>query len=391
MNDEENKPHDGDPSRPDPDMDNGAPQTRAAQEQTGRDDPVRRYTRIVLVLAAFLFVWYVAADRVAPWTDQARVDGFVVPITPKVSGKVKQVNVVQDQVVEAGEVLVEIEPREYELAVQRAEAALEIAGQETGADTASVSAAEAALAESRAKLLRTRQDLERIESIFAEDPGAVSAASLDTARATRDSALAREANALAELKRANEQLGQGGEDNPRVRDAVAALEQARIDLADTRLYAPTRGGITNLEVEVGHYAGEGTPLMTFVSASRSWVEAYLRENSLANIQAGDRVDIVLDVVPGKVFKGTVLSKGYAVQKPTSGEVGGLVRVQGDSGWLRDAQRFPVVIGFDDPRVAGYRYLGGQADVQIYTQQSNVVLNALGWLWIRLMSWLSYVY
>ena len=113
-------------------------------EQSARPhDPVRRYTRILLIVVAFLFVWYVWADRVAPWTDQARVDGFIVAITPRVSGKVKKVNVVQDQLVEAGDVLANIDPRLYELAVQRAEARLEIAGQETGADTASVAAAEA--------------------------------------------------------------------------------------------------------------------------------------------------------------------------------------------------------------------------------------------------------
>ncbi|MDJ0957519.1 MAG: hypothetical protein QNI91_11695, partial [Arenicellales bacterium] len=54
-------------------------------------DPVDRYTKILLIIVAVLFVWYVAADRLAPWTDQARIDGFVVPITPKVSGKVKKV------------------------------------------------------------------------------------------------------------------------------------------------------------------------------------------------------------------------------------------------------------------------------------------------------------
>ena len=56
-----------------------------------------------------------------------------------------------------------------------------------------------------------------------------------------------------------------------------------------------------------------------------------------------------------------------------------------------SSRFPVVIRFADESASGYRFLGGQADVQIYTQQSNVVLNALGWFWIRFMSWLSHVY
>ena len=354
-------------------------------------DPVRRYTRILLVVVAFLFIWYVWADRVAPWTDQARVDGFLVAITPKVSGKVKKVNVVQDQLVEAGDVLLKIDPRSYELSVQRSEANLEIAGQETGADIAAVAAAEASLAEARALRLKAEQDQQRIERIFTEHSGATSKGARDEARATRKSALAKEANAVAELNKAKELMGKRGEDSPKIRDALATLEQARIDLAETTLYAPSSGGITNLEVDVGHYAKKGVPVMTFVSFSKIWVEAYLRENSLANIKPGDPVELLLDVAPGRVFKGTVVSIGYAVQQPSEGQVGRLVSVKGGGGWLRDAQRFPVAIRFDDEEVVGYRYMGGQADVQIYTEQSNMLLNGLGWFWIRFMSLMSYVY
>ena len=64
-----------------------------------KQDPVRWATLFVLIFCLFLFVWYVAADRLAPWTDQARVQGFIIPITPKVSGEVIKVNVVADQVV----------------------------------------------------------------------------------------------------------------------------------------------------------------------------------------------------------------------------------------------------------------------------------------------------
>jgi multidrug resistance efflux pump len=361
------------------------------EESPKLHDPVRRYTRILLVVVAFLFIWYVWADRVAPWTDQARVDGFLVAITPKVSGKVKKVNVVQDQLVEAGAILLKIDPRPYELAVQRGEANLEIAGQEAGADIAAVAVAEASLAETRALRLKAEQDQERIERIFVLEPGATSKGARDEARATMQSALAKEANAVAELKKSKELMGKLGEDNPRIRDALAALEQARIDLAETTLYAPSSGGITNLEVYVGHYAKKGVPVMTFVSFSKVWVEAYLRENSLANIKPGDPVELLLDVAPGRVFKGTVVSVGYAVQQPSEGQVGRLVSVKGGGGWLRDAQRFPVVIQFDDENVEGYRYMGGQADVQIYTEQSNVLLNGLGWFWIRFMSLMSYVY
>jgi multidrug resistance efflux pump len=353
-------------------------------------DPVRTTTYAVLVVLALLFVWYILADRHAPWTDQARVQGFVVPITPKVSGKVIAVNVVQDQVVEAKELLAQIDPREYELAVRRAESNLELAGQETGADTAAVRAAEADLAEARAQLLRTRQDLERIESIYEQDPGAVSASGRDEAQAAVATAEAQEASAIAELEQAEERLGKGGEENAKVKDAAAALEQARIDLADTKLYAPSDGGVTNLKIDEGQYAKEGSPLMTFTSFTDVWVKAYLRENSIENLKIGDSVELALDAAPGRVFSGEIASVGFAVQQPSGGEVGELESVKGDSGWLRDAQRFPVIIHFTEGAATGYRRMGGQVDVQIYTGD-RPILNALGWLWIRLMSLMSYVY
>jgi len=353
-------------------------------------DPVRRFTFIVLAVAGLLFVWYVLADRYAPWTNQARIEGFVVPVTPRVSGKVVKVNVVQDKVVQAGDLLVEIDPREYTLSVQRAESDLEIAGQETGADTAAVKAAEAVLAEARAGLLKAQQDVKRYANIHRQDPGAVSAAARDRAEAQRAAAQAQIANATAELEKAKEQLGKGGEDNPRVRDAVATLQQTRIDLADTKLYAPSFGVITNLNIDEGHYAAEGTPLMTFVSANDVWVKAYLRENSLEYLQAGNPVEILLDVLPGRIFQGEVSSIGFAVRPPSGGNAGELEQVKDNSGWVRDAQRFPVIIRFSGDESTGFRRHGAQADVQIYTGDNSVV-NALGWLWIRLMSILSYVY
>ena len=368
-----------------------AEQSSSAQpEPTKTSDPVRRFTWIVSVVVLVLFIWYVFADRFAPWTDQARVQAWIVPITPKVSGKVVKVNVVQDQFVKAGDLLVKIDPDEYELAVQRAEAALELAGQDIGAGTAAVTNAQAELVEAKANSAEIEVQVARIEAV--EKKGAISKAEADRARAQRAKARAQVKSAEAELEKAKSELGIKGEENPKIRDALAALEQARIDLTDTEIRAPTDGGITNLKIDEGYYANAGTPLMTFVSFSDVWIQANFRENSIGNIQIGDPVEIALDMAPGEVYKGRVFSRGYAVQQ-SSGEsaAGEAATIKGDSGWLRDAQRFPVIIQFDDDSARGLRFAGGQADVQVYTQESNWILNGLGWLWIRLMSWLSYVY
>jgi len=130
--------------------------------------------------------------------------------------------------------------------------------------------------------------------------------------------------------------------------------------------------------------------MTFIEADNAWIRADFRENSIGNIKPGNKVEIVLDVAPGKVFKGQVSSVGFAVDSFASGDVGQLASVESRSGWLRESQRFPIIIRFDDESTKGFRRVGGQADVLVYTG-SNPVINTLGRLWIRALSWLSYIY
>ena len=96
-------------------------------------DPVKRITRIALIVIAIVFVWYVAADRLAPWTDQARVQAYIVPIVSQVAGRVVEINVGKDQEVQQGDVLLKIDPADYQLAVENAETNLELAGQDIGA------------------------------------------------------------------------------------------------------------------------------------------------------------------------------------------------------------------------------------------------------------------
>ena len=361
------------------------------EQETSNDnthDPVRKITKYVLIVVAILFVWYVVSDRIAPWTDQARVQAYVIPIVPQVSGRVVEVNVVKDQVVEPGDVLLNINPSDYQLAVETAEAALELAGQEIGAGTATVTTAQAGLVVALTNLEHAETQSARVFEL--EKKQVMSKAEGDKARAVVKQAKAQVDSARAELEKARQALGVKGEANPRIRSAIADLKKAQLDLSRTTILAPSKGGITNLQVEQGYYASAGAPLMTFIEFDNVWIQANMRENNIANIEQGDAVDIVLDVAPGKVFRGRVSSVGFAVDSASTGEVGGLASVESKSGWLRDAQRFPVIITFDDDSARGLRRLGGQADVLVYTS-NNWIINPLGWLHIRLLSWLSYVY
>jgi multidrug resistance efflux pump len=130
--------------------------------------------------------------------------------------------------------------------------------------------------------------------------------------------------------------------------------------------------------------------MTFISIKEVWIQADMRENSLAHIDNGDPVEIVLDAAPGQVFTGSVRSVGWGVSDDTNNQMGGLTTVKTTQGWLRESQHFPVVIDFEKEQAKGFLRAGGQANVIIYTGDSSV-LNEVGKAWIRVISFFSHVY
>ena len=138
------------------------------------NDPVRRWTKIILAAGVVLRVYYVIADRVTPYTSQARVNALVVPVAAEVSGPVTEVAVSRNQFVEAGDLLFQVDRDRYALAVETAEANLQSARQATGASTANIDAAQAQVTAAEANLLRAEQVAIRLRRIKKADPGALS-------------------------------------------------------------------------------------------------------------------------------------------------------------------------------------------------------------------------
>ena len=366
-------------------------QKQESPEEGAARDPVRHWTLVVLAICAVLIVWYIIGDRVAPYTSQARVEAYVVPIAPEVSGTVAAVDVGNNQLVEAGERLLQIDSSRYALTQASAEADLRATQQEIDAAFAGLVSAEANLKSAQADLERDRKNFRRLQNIFDEDPGAVSQRRLDSAVATLEGARARVEAAEAELERARLQLGPMGDDNPRLRAARAALDQAKINLDRTTIVAPERGLVTNVSVDTGNFAQAGQPLMTFVAIHDIWIQADLTENNLGNLEPGDPVDFVLDVRPGRVFTGKVRSVGYGVSTGDD-SLGTLPTIENDQNWLRDAQRFPVLVDLDESVLReghGIR-VGSQVTVIVYTGP-HPIMNTLGRLYIRLLSYLTYLY
>ena len=370
------------------DDENTATEAEAVPEEK---DPVRKWTLILLGLAVFILGWYLMSDRITPYTTQARVHAFVVPVAAEISGTVSEVAVTSNQLVEKGDLLFRIDNTRYELDVETAEANLEAARQATGASTAAVDAAEAQVAAAEAGLVRAQKDADRMLRIRDEDPGAISQRRIDSAVASLDVARAQVAAAKASLEQARQNLGQTGEDNSRILQAQSMLDQAVVNLERTDVIAPDDGVVTDVRVDRGNFAQAGAPLITFLATKDVWIQADFTENNLGNIKRGDTVQIVFDALPGKVVKGTVRTTGFGVNVD-SAPLGSLPTIDNDRAWLRDAQRFSVLIDFELPTAEdrlGIR-IGAQASVRVYTS-GNWLFNTVGRIRMWIVSKLTYAY
>ncbi len=366
-----------------------AAEAATADTETAGSDPVRKWTLITLGIIALLLTWYLGADRFTPFSGQARVDAYVIPIAPRVTGNVLSVDVANNQLVQEADMLLTLDDSQYRLAVNRARADLESAEQEFGASSAGVDSAAAGVEAAKAELVRAQKDYSRMQRIRAEEPGAISQRRLDLAQATLTAAESRVAAAEAELERARQTRGREGTDNARIQAARATLNQAELELDWTRVRAPAGGLVTDLQLEIGNLAQPGKPLMTFVGINDVWIQADMRENNLGHVQVGDSVDIALDVQPGWILKGRVRSIGYGVDSGTSTALGNLPTIENDRNWLREAQRFPVIIEIDNPESLGLR-VGAQATVMIYTEPSFLLV-PFGKVYMRLVTLFSYLY
>ena len=223
-------------------------QIATAPPPSKRADPLRRWTLAILVVFLVLFGWTLVADRLTPYTSDASVRAFVVRIVPEVSGKVIEVAVHDNQIVRTGDLLYQIDPTPFRIAVERAEAKLAAAGQAVGASTAAVDEAQAQLVQEMAQRDNVREQAARVFELVRT--GVYAASKRDQAQSELGTAEAQVQRAQASLEQARQALGPKGADNPQIRDALAALEQARLDLARTTLLAPGDGVVTNLQLNV---------------------------------------------------------------------------------------------------------------------------------------------
>ena len=366
----------------------------AEEKQKDANQVVKKGGIGVAIAIVLSLTWYLLADRYTPYTSQARIEGYVVGVAPQVAGTVTRVWAKNNQEVEKDQPLFEIDRSQFQIALDRARSDLENAGRQVGAGSEAVNAARANLLAAQANERKARQDSDRLERLHKEDPGTISVRRVEIAQATLEQTRAQVTAAQADILRAIEQMGGGdAADNSILKTALTAVAKAELDLANTLVKAPSRGVVTDLTADVGRYAGTGSPVLTLIVIQDVWINAEFTENNLGHVEVGTPVEILFDVLPGRVFKGEVRSVGLGTSPGGDQPAGTLPTIQNNRDWLRQSQRFPVIIGFDTQQDEALRRnlrIGGQASVMAYSEGTSV-LKLLGKAYIRLASFFSYAY
>ncbi len=312
-------------------------------------------TRIALLAVALLVgaasaVYYFRF--VAPFesTDNAFIEGNVIPMASQVPGRVGELLVKDNQAVKAGDVILKIDPRDYEASLAQARADLAAARSRVEQAKAQVKASEAKVAQAQATVVaadaenqRAADDLKRYESV---ESRAVSKSAFDLAQSQ-----ARAAGANLEAERsqakaaeADVALSAAGVEtaNAAVQQAEARLRQAELNLSYTQVIAPEDGRVTRRVVEKGAYIQPGQALMAIVPR-QYWVIANFKEIELTHMRVGQPVEVVVDAYPDRKFKGHVES----IQSGAGARFSLFPPENATGNYIKVVQRVPVKILLDE--------------------------------------------
>ena len=228
---------------------------------------------IVLVLIVFSLTWYFVSDRLTPHTSQARVQAFVVPVAAEVAGQVLKVHVKNNDEVQAGQALFDIDPEPYRITLQRSRSDYETVRRSFNASGSTVEAAQgrAAVSERPARLRAAGRETPRAD-LCRRSGGDFASPRPEFAGQPSSPPVSQKKAAEADLQKAREGAGERSENNAQLISARSAVEKAELDLKRTKVVAPSRGRVTDLRIDVGQYAQPGAAAMTLIAVHDLWIE-----------------------------------------------------------------------------------------------------------------------
>ncbi len=309
---------------------------------------------ILVTIAVGLFLFWRHEERY-PSTKDAYIGANIIYVAAQVTGQVSDVSVVENQPVNAGDLLFSIDPTQFQASVDQAKANLDSAIQQADSFSNQITAAQAAVESANSFYETAQSNLERARALFSD--GDLAQASLDQTTSEFAQASARLTTSRSELSALQSGLA-ARQDN--VLSSQAALEIAQADLVWTKVYAAADGWIANLTLRPGSSVSANAPQFSIVESSDWWVDANFKETSLPRIRPGQPVTVQVDMLPDTTLTGKVASIGRG-----SGDTFSLLPSENSSGnWVKVTRRFPVRIELD-PTDAPLR-VGGSSKVTVDT-------------------------
>jgi membrane fusion protein (multidrug efflux system) len=333
--------------------------------------PSRHRATIAMVCALIVIVgtgiYYFVFERNQVKTTDAYVNGNMVRLTPQIAGTVIAIDTDNTQFVRRGQVLVQLDPHDNEVALEQAKASL---GQ-TVRDVAQLFTQEArdaaTVAAAQTQLTQATQDLDRDRPVF--DVHGVSTETLVHDENAVHNARALLSQAQASLASTRAQIvGASPEDHPRVLQAEAGVRTAWLAVARTKVVAPVSGYVVSRAVQLGQQVAPTTEMLAIVPIDSVWIDANFKENQLRDLRIGQPADVRADIYGTHVaYHGTVLGLNAG-----TGSALAVLPAQNASGnWIKIVQRLPVRIGLDPKELAGHPlFLGLSTSVHVDTHDLN---------------------
>ena len=317
----------------------------------------------VIVLA--IVAWFVITGGRYQSTDDAYVQADRTPVSSSVSGRVVEVDVKENQHVEAGQVLFKLDSQTFAAALEDAQAQLAAAKLQIGAQKAAYGQQVASVQAAQETIDYTAREAVRDKALA--NAGVISRQQYDQAVHAADQAKAQAGAVREQAVGALATLG--GNPNiavnahPTVMQAQAMLDRAKLNLSYTTIVAAQSGIVTHVDqMPVGTFINAAQPVFWLVSGE-PWVEANYKENQLAKMHIGQPVDIKVDAVPGQTFRGYVASFS-----PGTGTTFSALPAQNGTGnWVKVVQRLPVRINFDRPPPDMASHAGLSAKTKVDTR------------------------
>ena len=283
-------------------------------------------------------------------TDDAYVDGTVALVSSRVAGTVTNVYVEDNWTVKEGQLLLTLDPRDFDVRVDQAQAQLERARQSVDELYAAVQAAKSGVELTVSQRKQAQIDFDRAKSL--KEQGVISIEQYDQANTGLRIAMADEALAEHQLTQAEAALGSQNDDHghddhsryaiPVVRQAEAALQAAKLDLGYTKLTAPFTGVVTHKTAHAGNRVQVGEPLLAIVPLGKLYVTANFKETQLTDVRVGQKAEVVADIYPGYTYHGHVDS----ISMGTGAAFSLLPPENATGNWVKVVQRVPVKIVID---------------------------------------------